>query len=130
MRHTGNRLHQIPQQSGRLRSAGRLEVVLSTVLAISSLEIVALEIAVGPAGAPSLCVAPDERCCMLLRWGDVLAVWCCNGTLWVIAERLVVMTTSRDVLFRVHEPNHFVTSWTKLKITKMQINSPSEVILA
>ena len=61
MRHTGNRLHRIPRQSGRLRSADRLEVVLSTVPVISSLEIVALEIAVRPAEAPAPCVALDER---------------------------------------------------------------------
>ena len=110
MRHTGNRLHRIPRTSGRLCSADRLEVVLSTVLAISSLEIVALEIAVRPAEAPAPCVALDERCCTLLRWGDVLAMWCCNGTLWRIAWHVVVMITSRDTLFRVHEANHFVTS--------------------
>ena len=85
MGHTRNRVARIPRQSGRLRGADRPEVVLSTVLAISSLEIVALEIAVRPAGTPSPCVPLDERFCTLLRWGDVLAMWCCNGTLWVIA---------------------------------------------
>ena len=85
MRHTGNRLHRIPRQSGRLGGVDQAEVVLSTVLAISSLEIVALEIAACPAGAPSPCVALDERCCAILRWGDVLAMWCCNVRLWGIA---------------------------------------------
>ena len=81
MGHTRNRVAPNPRQSGRLRGADRPEVVLSTVLAISSLEIVALEIAVRPAGTPSPCVALDERCCTLLRWPgrcDVLAMWCCN----------------------------------------------------
>jgi hypothetical protein len=30
-------------------------------------------------------VARDERCCALLRWDDVLAMWCCNVRLWGIA---------------------------------------------
>ena len=82
------------------------------MLAISSLEIVALEIAVRPAGTPSPCVALDERCCTLL-----LKVGRCVGD--VVLQRHVVgdsvttcgyMSTSRDTLFRVHEANHFVTS--------------------
>ena len=110
MRHTGNRLHRIPRQSGRLRSAGRLEVVLSTVLAISRSYSGRSSNSAGPQDRYQVIVAMDERCCAILRWGDVLAMWCCNGTLWRIAWHVVVMITSRDTLFRVHEANHFVTS--------------------
>ena len=101
---------RIPQQLGLLHGVDRAEVMLSTVREISRLLKSAPEIAVRPEGSRSQCVALDERCCEILRWGDVLAMWCCNGTLWRIAWHVVVMITSRDRLFRVHEANHFVTS--------------------
>ena len=110
MRHTGNRLHRIPRQSGRLRGASQAEVVLSTVLAISRSYSGRSSNSAGPQDRYQVLVAMDERCCAILRWGDVLAMWCCNGTLWRIAWHVVVMITSRDTLFRVHEANHFVTS--------------------
>ena len=85
MRHTGNRLHRIPRQSGRLRSADRLEVVLSTVLAISRSYSGRSSDSAGPQDRYQVIVAMDERCCAILRWGDADRWLCCSCTLWGIA---------------------------------------------
>ena len=85
MRHTGNRLHRIPRQSGRLRGANQAEVVLSTVLAITRSYSGRSSNSAGPQDRYQVLVAMDERCGAILRWGDADRWLCCSCTLWGIA---------------------------------------------